>query len=160
MLLATDQPFCTVEKGLVAEASVTVGTTANRVWTALTDPDQIKKYMFGAVVVSRWSKGSPIVWKGSWKGKEYEDKGTILEIEPERFIKYSHFSPLSGLADAPENYHNVSVRLTPQGGSTVVSLSQDNNPDEEARRHSEENWRMMLTSLKGLLEGPAPERRL
>ena len=29
-----------------------------------------------------------------------------------------------------------------------VALSQDNNPTDEARRHSEENWKMMLAGLK------------
>lgn len=142
-----------VDRGLVAEASVTVRAPPARVWSALTDPEIVKEYMFGTTVVSDWKEGSRIVWKGVWKGKEYEDRGKILELEPGRFIKYSHFSPLSGLADSPENYHNVSVRLTAQGDGTLVSLSQDNNPDEEARGHSEENWKLMLTSLKGVLEG-------
>jgi len=33
-----------------------------------------------------------------------------------------------------------------------VSLSQDNNPTEEARVHSEKNWETMLVDLKQLLE--------
>jgi hypothetical protein len=36
-----------------------------------------------------------------------------------------------------------------------VTLTQDNNPTEEARRHSEENWSMMLDGLKKLVERPA-----
>jgi hypothetical protein len=34
----------------------------------------------------------------------------------------------------------------------TVSLSQDSNLTEKARDHSEKNWRMMLGSLKTLLE--------
>jgi len=30
--------------------------------------------------------------------------------------------------------------------------NQDNNPTEEARAHSEKNWRIMLSSLKKFLE--------
>jgi hypothetical protein len=33
-----------------------------------------------------------------------------------------------------------------------VTLSQDNNATDEAREHSEQNWRMMLDGLKKLLE--------
>jgi len=33
----------------------------------------------------------------------------------------------------------------------AFSLSQDNNPTEKSREHSEKNWTMMLESLKKLL---------
>ncbi len=108
--------------------------------------------MFGTNVISDWKQGSPIVWKGEWQGKKYEDRGVILKQEPERLIQYSHFSPLSGKPDLPENYHTVTVELVSDGAETAVSLSQDNNETEQAREHSEENWKMMLASLKKLLE--------
>jgi hypothetical protein len=34
----------------------------------------------------------------------------------------------------------------------MVTLTQDNNPDEKTKDHSEKNWKMMLASLKKLLE--------
>ena len=37
-------------------------------------------------------------------------------------------------------------------GKTDVSLSQDNNDSDEAREHSEKNWKTMLEGLKKLLE--------
>ena len=121
-------------------------------WDALTNPDQIRKYMFGTNVVSDWQVGSPIVWKGEWQGKPYEDKGTILKIEQERLVRYSHFSPLSGQPDVPENYHTVTIELSGAGDRTRVSLSQDNNATQEEQEHSAANWSMMLVSLKKLLE--------
>lgn len=108
--------------------------------------------MFGANVVSDWKEGGQIVWKGEWQGKAYEDKGVILKIEPERVLQFSHLSPLSGLPDTPENYHTVTIELSGEGARTHVSLSQDNNPTEQVRGHSEKNWKMMLASLKKLLE--------
>jgi hypothetical protein len=48
--------------------------------------------------------------------------------------------PLSGLPDAPEYYHTVTAELSGEGVRTTVSLSQDNNPTEQARGHSEKNW--------------------
>jgi uncharacterized protein YndB with AHSA1/START domain len=76
----------------------------------------------------------------------------ILKIERERVLQYSHFSPLSGQPDVPENYHTVTVELSRQGESTYIALAQDNNATEQAREHSEKNWGMMLASLKNLLE--------
>jgi uncharacterized protein YndB with AHSA1/START domain len=108
--------------------------------------------MFGTNVESEWKKGSPITWKGVWEGKEYEDHGAILDLIPENLIQYSHFSPLSGLPDVSENYHTVTIRLSPNDDQTLLSHSQDNNPTDEAREHSEKNWRMMLDSLKKLVE--------
>lgn len=108
--------------------------------------------MFGTNVVSDWQVGSPIAWKGKWQGKPYEDKGKILKIEQERIIQYSHFSPLMGKPDVPENYRTVTIELSSDGAQTTVTLSQDNNETEEAREHSEKNWRMMLDGLKKLLE--------
>ena len=141
-----------MNKGMVAKASTTINAPVTKVWDALVNPKLIKQYMFGTNVVSDWKRGSPIVFKGEWKGKPYEDKGVIVEIEPQRMIQYTHFSPLSGLPDTPENYHTVTIKLSEKGAQTLVSLSQDNNPDEKARKHSEENWRMMMASLKKLLE--------
>jgi uncharacterized protein YndB with AHSA1/START domain len=136
----------------IAKAFTTVDAPVARVWEALVDPAAIKQYMFGTNVDTDWREGSPIVWKGEWQGKSYEDKGVLLEVKPERTLKYSHFSPLAGLPDKPENYHTVTIELTAKGDRTEVSLEQDNNPTEEAREHSEKNWQTMLAGLKKYLE--------
>jgi uncharacterized protein YndB with AHSA1/START domain len=141
-----------MEKNLIARASITIDAPRERVWEALVNPDAIRQYMFGTHVVSDWQVGSSIVWKGEWQGKPYEDRGVILQFKPGRIVQYSHFSPLSGLPDKPENYHTVTVELSANGNRTHVSLAQDNNANEEERAHSEQNWEMMLASLKDFLE--------
>ena len=141
-----------MNKGLIANVSTTIDAPSADVWQALVTPDAIKEYMFGTTVTSDWVVGSPIVWKGEWKGKSYEDKGVILALKPERMLRYSHFSPLTGEPDRPENYHTVTIELASSGGRTTVSLSQDKNPTPEAREHSEKNWSAMLAGLKKLLE--------
>ena len=141
-----------MNRNLVARASITIDAPRAQVWSALVNPEAIKQYMFGTNVVSDWRKGSPIVWKGEWQGKSYEDKGVILELKPERTIQYTHFSPLSGLPDTPENYHTVTIDLSGEGNQTRVSLAQDNNPTEQARDHSQKNWERMLMALKKFLE--------
>ena len=136
----------------VAKAETPIYVSADKVCMALTEPDLIKRYMFGTTVTSDWKEGSRITWEGEWQGKHYRDKGKILELIPYRRLQYSHFSPLSGSDDVPENYHIVTIDLTRKDDHTVVSLKQDNNHTEEARQHSEKNWKMMLGSLKKLLE--------
>jgi hypothetical protein len=43
--------------------------------------------------------------------------------------------------------------LDENDGKTHISLSQDNNPTEEAAEHSRANWEKMLTALKQVVEG-------
>jgi uncharacterized protein YndB with AHSA1/START domain len=136
----------------IAKATVTIDAPVEKVWDGLVSPDVIKKYMAGATVVTDWKEGSPIVWKGEWKGKPFEDKGQILEIEPERHLKYSHFSPLSGEPDKPESYHTVTIDLAKLGDAIRVELSQDKNPSDKALAESEKNWKMMLEGLKKAVE--------
>ena len=139
-------------RGLTSTASTTINAPISKVWDAFVNPALIKEYMFGADVVSDWRAGSPIVWKGEYEGKKYEDKGVILKIEPEKVLQYTHYSPLTGKPDVPDNYHTVTIDLSPLGTGTTVTLSQDNNPDEAARAHTAEFWQGMLKSLKTLIE--------
>jgi uncharacterized protein YndB with AHSA1/START domain len=138
--------------GHVATAETEIEAPAERVWEALTDPDEIEKYMFGSRVVTDWHPGSSITWKGVYEGKAYEDKGEILEVVPKRRLRVTHFSPLSGADDVPENYHTLTYELEGDDGHTHVSLSQDNNPSPEAAEHSRENWERMLSGLKAVVE--------
>jgi uncharacterized protein YndB with AHSA1/START domain len=141
-----------MKKTLIAQTQTTINAPVAQVWDALVNPVMIKQYLFGTNVVSDWKEGSPIVWKGEWEGKPYEDKGVILQLKPERVLQYSHFSPLSGQADVPENYHTVTIELSPSEKGTLLHLSQDNNASEEEREHSEKMWETMLTGLKKVLQ--------
>jgi uncharacterized protein YndB with AHSA1/START domain len=141
-----------MNKNLVAKTAVTVNATADKVWDALLNPVALKQFMFGADVISDWKPGATIVWKGEWQGKAYEDKGRIIDIKPKEKLQYTHFSPLSGQPDTPENYHTVTIELSGSESQTRVMLSQDNNPNEEAAEHSKKNWEMMLNGLKQYVE--------
>lgn len=135
-----------------AEAKTTIHAPASKVWDALTKPELIKQYLFGTDVISDWKVGSPITYKGEWQGKSFEDKGKIIEFEPEKRLRSTHWSPLSGVPDSPENYHTVTYELSEKEGSTDVAITQDNNANEEERVHSEQNWKTVLDGMKKLLE--------
>jgi uncharacterized protein YndB with AHSA1/START domain len=137
----------------VAKASISIDSPTRKVWKALVTPELVSRYMFGAKVESTWKPGDPIVWKGEWKGKPYEDKGVVIEANPDHVLRYTHFSPLSGAPDVPESYHTVTIELSDQGRSTFVELSQDHNPTDAARSASERNWHVMLQGLKKTAEG-------
>ena len=142
-----------MNRGFAVNASAVIDAAISLVWNALTKHEFIKHYMFGTNVVTDRQVGSPVVWKGEWQGKSYEDKGTILRFEEERAFSYSHFIPLSGKPDNPEHYHTVTIELERKGHQTGIALTQDNNASAEARDHSQKQWEGMLDRLKTLLEG-------
>jgi uncharacterized protein YndB with AHSA1/START domain len=142
-----------MNKKHVAEATITINAPVSKVWQALVNPEIIKQYLFNTEVISDWKVGSPIIYRGEWEGKPFEDKGEILEIEPEKLLKSTHWSPLSGVPNIPENYHTVTYTLTDKGENTAVTITQDNNATEEEKAHSEKNWQTVLKGLKDLLEG-------
>lgn len=139
-------------KGLVSKSTITINAPAEKVWEALTRPEIIKQYMFETDVATDWLVGSPIYWRGQWEGKQYEDKGTVLAVEKCRLLRYTHFSPLSGQPDVPENYHTITIELNSSNGSTDIVFLQDGNATKASQEHSKRNWDMMLQSMKQLLE--------
>lgn len=138
---------------LSAKAGVVVNAPAEKVWEALTRPELISKYLFGTQTETTWKVGDPIRFHGEYNGVKYEDKGTILEFEPGKKLKYSYWSSMSGMDDKPENYMNVGFILTPVAeNQTRLDLLQENIRDEKTRDHSQQNWTMVLNQLKQVVE--------
>jgi uncharacterized protein YndB with AHSA1/START domain len=137
---------------LVATAAVRVAASADDVWRAITDPALVAKYYFGTKVESDWRPGSPITWSGEYEGKEYRDHGTVLEVLPGERLVHTHFSPMSGREDVPENYHTLTWALEPDGDGTSLVLTQDNNHSYDEVGHSEQNWQTVLDGLKTVVE--------
>ncbi len=139
--------------GIVATAETDISASTSQVWDALVNPAVIREYMFGTQVETDWQQGSPIVWKGEYEGKSYQDKGEILLVRPGKRLQVTHFSPLSGQKDEPANYHTLTYDLTDHDGGTHLSLSQDNNASQDEAEHSKANWAAMLKGLKETVEG-------
>ncbi len=143
---------------ITARATVVVDVPRHRVWEALTDPQLISEYFMGATVTTDWEVGHPITFSGTWKDKPFEDKGEILSFEPEEQLSYSHWSPLSGSDDVPDNYHVVHIALADAGAGTTVTLEQSNlnggvtNADWAGRADYEKNWMATLEGLKRVAE--------
>ncbi|MDB5286334.1 MAG: hypothetical protein JWR05_1283 [Mucilaginibacter sp.] len=132
--------------------TIDINAPAAKVWQGLTDPELVKQYFFGTNLKSDWKEGSPIIFSGEWDGKTYEDKGTILEITPGEYVKYSYWSSMSGTEDKPENYANVSYKVIEKDGVSTLEITQDGIKDEASKEHSEQNWQMIFGGLKKILE--------
>ena len=137
----------------VAKAIITINAPAVRVWDALTQPELIRRYLFGTQVTTDWQVGSQIVYEGTWEGKAYRDKGKVLQVEPGRLLVSTFWSSLAGLPDVPENYQTVRYELSTESNGTRLTVMQDNNATQEDANHSAQNWSMVLDGLKKLLDG-------
>ena len=142
-----------MKNNITAQVKTTINATRAQVWNALTKPEIIKQYFFNTNTFTDWKLGSPIKFKGEWEGKSYEDKGTILDIEKNKLIKYDYWSSMSGIEDKPENYAIITYKLMEKDDQVNLTIIQENIPDEKMKKHSEDNWRKVLDGLKKLLEG-------
>lgn len=139
--------------GITSKVEAVFKVPAEKVWDAITDPAKVKEYLFGTnMVVSEWKVGGQIRYKGVWEGKEYEDKGEILKYEPGKLLVSTYWSGFSGKPDIPENYQVVSYILSPANGGTKLTITQDNVASEEGKKHSEDNWGMVLENMRKVIE--------
>ena len=136
----------------VATAATDIGASPERVWAALTDPEQIAVYMQGSRVATTWDVGSPITWDGEHEGRAYQDKGEVLTYDEPHVLSVTHYSPMMGQPDEPENYHTLVYTLTAAAEGTHLELTQDGNESEEQAEQFSQNWQGMLDGLKEHVE--------
>lgn len=141
-----------MERRHVSKASVEIASSNADVWDALVTSATAKTYFFGAEVRSDWQVGSPITFTGSFNGNSYHERGTILQCQPGRLLQYSHWSDLEQLPDLQENYRNWTFRIESAGPGVVLSVVEDNIPDETTRMRSDEFWSGVLTTIKRIVE--------
>ncbi|MDB5273793.1 MAG: hypothetical protein JWO58_2160 [Chitinophagaceae bacterium] len=141
-----------METKLTGTSSIVINAAAYQVWAALTQPALIKQYFYGTDAISDWKVGSPLIFKGKWQGKTYEDKGIILDSEPNKLFRYKYWSSMSGTEDKAENYATITYELGEYNGKTTLTITQDNIASESSRAQSQQNWQNVLNELKKLLE--------
>lgn len=132
--------------------SITIYASSAKVWDHLTKPELIKQYFFNTNTRTDWKVGGGITFDGEWDGKKYQDKGTIIDIEQGKIIKYNYWSSISGIEDIPENYLIITYELFAGFNKTILTITQENIPTTEMKNHSEQNWMKVLKELKCQVE--------
>jgi len=135
-----------------AHAETEISAAPAQVWAALTDPEAISAFMFGARVETDWQVGGPITWTGEYDGKAFTDRGEVLQADAPERLRLSHYSPLSGQPDEPESYHTLDYRLSSTDAGTHLTLDQDGNDSEEQAEQFAANWQGMLDQVKAYVE--------
>ena len=105
-------------------------------------------------IITDWKVGSPVVIRGHMNGKDFENKGTVLQFEPGKTLRYSHLSSLSRLPDQAENYAIIEFRLRPMGDQTILTLTLSDFATESIYQHLAFYWNVTLEVLKKMIEKP------
>jgi uncharacterized protein YndB with AHSA1/START domain len=145
---------------LYIKNEITIDASAETVWDALVNPAKTKQYMFGCETVSDWQPGSSLEWVGEHEGKPIVYvKGSIVEIDPGRFLSYTTIDPHSNIDDTSENYLTVTYTLESQNGQTHFTVTQGDYAKvaEGERRYNDSwnngvGWQPILDQVKQLVE--------
>ena len=132
----------------VVNLATTIAARSEKVWKALTGKGATVMPM--TTVKTDWIVGHPIVFAGEWKGKSFEDHGEIRSVAEGEEVSFTHWS---GTGPRPDTFHLVRYRLTPEGDTTKVTLTQANigpkaEVDDKTRAEFTKTFQMMLDQLK------------
>ena len=117
------------------------------------EPDLMPLWLGDFRLVSTWQVGSELEVQGHLQGHPYTEKGTLLAFEPDKLLRYTHWSPLWGLPDLPGHHAVVTLRLVPGTEGTHLHFHHELPPVEALAEHSRFFWRVSLEQLKRVVEG-------
>lgn len=127
-----------------------IRTTPEKLWSALTTPEFIKRYWFGMDVDSDFKAGSP--WKLSFEDGRVADDGSILEADPPRrlVIRWQHqWKP----EIRAEGEARCTMDLEPADGAVKLTVTHEiAKPGSKLLEAVSGGWPKVLSNLKSLLE--------
>jgi uncharacterized protein YndB with AHSA1/START domain len=127
-----------------------IRTTPEKLWSALTDVEFMRRYWFGTHCESDWNAGSP--WKMLSRDGTVTDSGEILEAHPPRqlVIRWQHQSRPELKA---EGFSKCTLEIEPV--STAVKLTITHTIEREPSKLIDAvsgGWPKIISNLKSLLE--------
>lgn len=135
---------------LVISKSIDIHSTPSRVWEVLTNPEMIAQYFTGAKTETTWEIGSEIIFTHVYEGKDFRNKGVILNFEPNHLLRYTYWTAFSNAEDSPENYTTITYILTKINSKTNLGLTQTNFKDVDWYKGLEVGWNVVLEKIKEL----------
>lgn len=121
-------------------------TTADKVWTALTDAELSARY-WGRSNRSDWKVGSS--WSHGHAGAAPDVTGEVLEADPPRLLVTSWFRPAE--AGDPARRSRVAYEIEQLGEKVRLTVTHT-ELTEDALRDISRGWPAVLSNLKTFLE--------
>jgi uncharacterized protein YndB with AHSA1/START domain/DNA-binding transcriptional ArsR family regulator len=127
-----------------------IATTPDRLWQALTDPEQTMRY-WNHRNVSGWARGDDWAHRRPDGGDDVV--GKILEIDPPR--RLVHTWTLASEAGRPDRESRVTYDIEPRAGLVRLTLVHEDLPAEHVDDVTG-GWGLVLSNLKTMLESGEP----
>ena len=121
------------------------------IWNVLTKPKYIEKWL-GVKAESNWKINNDLLFKFSWDGKDFVDKGKIIQLDKNKLFSYTYWSNFSGLADNPENYSKIQFEIENKEEFTLLKLTHSKIKNQTMYEHSNKNWEETLNQIKSISE--------
>jgi uncharacterized protein YndB with AHSA1/START domain len=138
----------TAPVGDTAVFEVFIKATPERIWEAITDPEQRAKYSFGVQTRSDWAAGSS--YTAGVPGVVDIAEGENLVVEPPHLLVQS-FNALWSDDVKAQGTTRVTWEIEQVGDSCRLTVVHDQLPDT-ANAELYGGWPMILSGLKTLLE--------
>jgi uncharacterized protein YndB with AHSA1/START domain/DNA-binding transcriptional ArsR family regulator len=127
---------------------VFIKTTPERLWEAITDPEQRRKYSFGVETHSDWAPGSD--YRSCIPGVMDIAAGQNLEVDPPHLLVQT-FDALWSDEVKAQGTTRVTWEIEPVGNACRLTVIHDQLPPG-ANAELYGGWPMILSGLKTLLE--------
>ena len=138
---------------LSIKKEIMIDASPESVFDALTNSKEIVKYFPLKEVISDWSPGGEVLYKGELDGKDFTDYGVIRTLSRPHRYEYSYWSDNHGTERTPENHLSISYDLSPAGEGTKLNLEQNNIQSEEMFKQMDTMvWDYLRGSLKSYIE--------
>ena len=81
----------------------------------------------------------------------------MLDVVPERMLRYTHLSSVSQLPDVPDHHSVIAFELAARDGATAVRLVVERFATESIFRHLRLYWNGTLDVFKAWVERSCPQ---
>jgi uncharacterized protein YndB with AHSA1/START domain len=139
----------TLEAQMEKVFEIYIKTTPERLWEAITDPDQRAKYNFGARTGSDWTPGGKYEMS-AMDGAVALGDGEVLEVDRPKRLVHTMRALWSDEVKA-EGFTRVTWDIEPIEDSCRLTVTHD-QLREGANEELYGGWPMILSGLKTLLE--------
>ena len=127
-----------------------IRTTPERLWSALTDPEQMKEYWLGMHLKTDWTPGAE--WQMLFPDGRVADTGEILELDPPRRIVLRWRNEFRPELKA-EGFALCTMELAPLGAAVKLTITHTiERVDSKFIQAVSGGWPKILSNLKSMLE--------
>jgi len=127
-----------------------IRTTAEKLWSALTDPNQMKEYWLGMCIETEWKTGAE--WRLLFPDGRVADTGEVLEVERPKRIRLKWRNEFKPELKA-EGFAYCTIEIEPYGEAVRLSISHTiEQAESKFIQAVSGGWPKILSNLKSLLE--------